>query len=293
MRCKIFIVVMGLGILCCTALSAQTISGDTLFVDDLEWVNDQILNDTTATGDRVANRIYYFERNKQYWWDGYQLSIALADTTWTLRLIGEPNSKGLSMVQEDDPSDVPPIMVYQPDSEGNSVRPFRGTNVAVHFENIVWNCGNTSRSALAHQIFLLGTEEVDHVINNCAFINPLGPTFMFRHSNGYTATLTNNLWAQGLPAQIYNGGVTRCATVCTKYVFENNTLLSTGIGPLFNVQPEYARINHNTLVNLGSEVLTNQHPYKRMIWSNNLHYNNGAALLFTARQHLEQTWTAD
>lgn len=245
----------------CLALvtTANAQSGDTLALDPNDFVNTQILGDTTATGERVHS-VYSVEPGVFYAFDGR------LDVSFPVEIVGPDNG----WIKNDA---TPPVLLNTPGEQGEARQFFTlqaggtlvlknimisglvstGEVVDVMAQNTGGSLYMAKNVAFADwQSFLMRNQaqNIDIHITDCVFIN---------------GTRTRNSPWGGFPIRMDVAG--------ENVTIENNTVVNSGrlltnSGPFFNANIHEL---HNTYLN--STKAGHEQRAKEMIQANNIYYN--------------------
>jgi hypothetical protein len=247
-----------------SSLMAQEADQDTLVLNPNQFVNGQILGDTTDTGERLnPNRVYKVERNKFYLFDG-RLDVE----GFKCEIVGPYNGP----IVHDTENGHPPVLLMKANNNGQAKQFFRlYTDGEFILKNSIYaglsDAGvstgrfmdNTSgkRVVLDNLIVTQNrfqnrwlADNGEHIVRNCVFLN---------HWDG------SNTTERGV------GFVVKPTTA--SFICENNTFVNMGApirvrDPQFETETYYA---HNTCVNTMMHELGLRQ--KELIAANNLYYN--------------------
>lgn len=247
-------------------LLAQQINGDTLVIDPNQFVNGQILGDTTETGERLnPNRVYKLERNTFYLFEA-RLDVE----GFKCEIVGPDNGP----LMHDTENGHPPVVLFKANDNGQANQYFRlfdggefilkntiyaglsdaGGTVG-RFIDDYSGIGITLDNLIVTQNKYQNRWKSDggkYIVRDCVFLN---------HWDG-----SNSEW-RGL------GFVVSASTA--SFICENNTFVNMGApirakGAFYDTETYYA---HNTCVNTTQHELGLRH--KELIAANNLYYNWG------------------
>ncbi|MDZ7723217.1 MAG: T9SS type A sorting domain-containing protein [candidate division KSB1 bacterium] len=261
---KFFCMVVMACSLVASLLMAQGADQDTLVLDPNQFVNGQILGDTTETGERLnPDRVYKVERNKFYLFDG-RLDVE----GFKCEIVGPYNGP----IVHDTENGHPPVLLMKANDNGQAKQFFRlYTDGEFILKNSIYaglsDAGvttgrfmdNTSGKRVILDNLIVSqnrfqnrwlAENGEHIVRNCVFMN---------HWDG------SNTAERGV------GFVVKPSTA--SFICENNTFVNMGApirvrDPQFETETYYA---HNTCVNTMMHELGLRQ--KELIAANNLYYN--------------------
>tara|TARA_R110000868_G_scaffold294140_1_gene554698 strand:+ start:42189 stop:44672 length:2484 start_codon:yes stop_codon:yes gene_type:complete len=243
------IVLFIVGVLFSGSLKAQ----DTLVV---EWLNEAqtevlrnslyetILADTTAEGERVANRVYKLRQGGFYY-----IQESIQNNGWHLNIVGEPG----------DPSDEaanPPMLQITTRLDGNT--PGKMFNIRGDFtlKNVILN-GKTTDGGLQYEIIDVRYDNGQFTFDNVIFEYAQWGIIGF-YSPGADIYYTNNLSRNFLnESQPWGGrGFSVWSDADTIWV-ENNTFHNVGFTTIQveGASANFVWFNHNTIVNNGRQLM--------------------------------------
>ena len=249
-----------------SSLMAQA-DQDTLVIDPNQFVNGQILGDTTETGERLnPNRVYKLERNTFYLFEA-RLDVE----GFKCEIVGPDN--GPLMYDTEDGH--PPVVLFKANENGQANQYFR------LFEGGEFILKNTIYAGLSDAGVTVGRFIDDYSGNRIVLDNLIVTQNRYQNrwrSDGGEYIVRNcvflNNW-DGSNTEWRGVGFV-IGTGTSSFICENNTFVNMGApirakdGAFYNTETYYA---HNTLVN------TTQHELglrqKELIAANNLYYNWG------------------
>ena len=201
-------------------------------------INKFILGDTTATGERVnPNRVYMLEAGKMYFLSG------TLQAHFPLTLIGQKPEEGQK----------PAIVTSGVSPSGGTVGRFFKCFDDATFKNIYFQTCPPTGKGETFQTFQLLADSARYVFDNCWV--EWGRWLTIRVEGKYTKVYITNCYFRNVENKnaIYNGRVLQFHnTPVDTVVMVNNTVFDCNsyFLHIINNYANYARIEHNTIVNL-------------------------------------------
>ena len=235
-------------------------------LDPNELVNDQILGDTTATGER-NNTVYTVERDNIYFFDGR------LDIDFPLEIIGPDIASG--SIITDDAAGFPPTLANVLDNDGNAQQFFRVFEPGyLVMKNLIMS-GTTNDPVKVTRVMVENTSGTKFMFDNVAFTD--WEDFCIRNRSAATeVSVTNCAFINGVRLRYsqWGGMVMRLEPATgTKVTVENNTVvnasrLMANAGPFIT---NTMTVLHNTIIHQ-AKTAWELRQYS-LVGANNIFYN--------------------
>lgn len=233
-------------------------------LDPNEFVNGQILGDTSATGDRL-NTVYQVERNNIYFFDGR------LDVDFPLEIIGPPIASGA--IVKDDAAGFPPTLANVPNNDGAAqqfIRVYEGGYLVMN--NLI--VSGSASNATVTRVMVENTSGSKFIFDNVAFTD--WEDFCVRNRNTECdISITNCVFLNGVRLRYsqWGGMVMRCDANGNTSIIENNTIVNASrlfanAGPFLNTEMS---VQHNTIIH--QQKNAHELRQKSFIAANNIYYD--------------------
>lgn len=240
-------------------VSTASAQSDTLALDPLQFVNTQILGDTSATGERLHS-VYTVEAGTFYAFDGR------LDVTFPVEIVGPDNG----WIKDDES---PAVLLNTPGEQGEARQFFElQAGGSLILRNLMIS-GLVSTGEVVNDM-IQNTGGSLYVANNVAFAD--WQSFLMRNrAENIDISVTDCVFINGIRTRNspWGGFPIRMDVAGENVTIENNTVVNSGrlltnSGPFFNATIHEL---HNTYLNstkAGHEQRANE-----MIQANNIFYN--------------------
>lgn len=257
---------ISLFIVMCALIATQLVAQDALVLDPNNFVNDQILGDTSSTGERL-HTVYQVERNNIYFFDGR------LDIDFPVEIIGPEIASG--SILTDDAEGFPPTLANVLNNDGNAQQFFTVFEPGyLVMKNLIMS-GTSNDPVKVTRVMVENTSGTKFIADNVVFTD--WEDFCIRNREFETeVSVTNCVFINGLRLRYsqWGGMVMRLEPGSgTKVTFENNTVVNSSrlmcnAGPFLTNEMTFL---HNTAINMAKNAFEMRQ--KSVVGANNIFMN--------------------